>query len=101
MNAWDVLPAVGVATVALACGVRFSAVMTKTAVDDFGISRWLYPGAIVFGVLMLWDDAVVQPAWLQMLLFLVAPFVLGFGAHRLLVKQRQHRHPPVGRRTDE
>lgn len=101
MEIWHVIPAVGVATAALACGIRFSAVMTKTAVDDLGISRWLYPSAVVFGVLMLWDDAVVQPAWLQMLLFLVAPFVLGFGAHWLLVKQHQHRHPPVGRRTDD
>lgn len=101
MSFWDVISAIAVAMVSLAYGVRFSSVLTKTVIDDLDASRWLYPGAIVFGVLMLWDDAVVQPAWLQMLLILVAPFVLGFVLHGLLVLRQRRGRPPGGLGSDE
>jgi len=78
--------AVALVVVTFFIGVRVHAVRTRATVDDGRISRYVYPAAFAFCSVALWKDPLFEPAWLQLLPFVVAPFIAGFVVRLLLTK---------------
>ncbi|MFJ2367791.1 hypothetical protein [Microbacterium sp. NPDC087665] len=86
--------AVALVVVTFFIGVRVHAVRTRATVDDGRVSRYVYPAAFAFCAVALWNDPLFEPAWLQLLPFVVAPFIAGFVVRLVLVKAESHRATP-------
>ena len=92
--------AVALVVVTFFIGVRVHAVRTRATVDGGRVSRYVYPVVFAFCVVALWKDPLFEPGWLQPLLFVVAPFIVGFITRLLLVKAERHRETPPPARSE-
>jgi len=91
MNAWNLASAIGLVGVTLYLGMRVHAVRSRTAIGDTPASRYLYPAAVAFTSVWLWNDPLFEPAWLQLVLLILVPFAVGFVVHLMAFRRQRRR----------
>jgi hypothetical protein len=80
----SIVLAVLTAAVAFAFGFHTRVARYRQRPRAATFAAFFYPGTIAFGVVILFDHPVTDPAWLQYPLLLAVPYTAGFGLHALL-----------------